>query len=211
MPARAGRCPHPTRKLEMRAQQREHCKADVSGVVHAVQQACGRIEIPEIKPDVTRIELHGGICPCCTRRFKAAPPAGLEPGSPFGANLRALVIYLRCRQAIPFERLAGMMSDMRKIYLFWSHNWRRKCSRWRNVRAVTSTSPAPKARKNHIWTPISLLLQGRLAIAGLSLGLIPGPADQNPWVHWRRPMDMMSQGWSMSLFQARQQWSRRSV
>lgn len=109
--------PNPTRRLEMRAQQCEHCKADVSGVVQAVQQAYDRIEIPEIKPDVTRIELHGGICPCCTRRFKAAPPAGLEPGSPFGANLRALVIYLRYRHAIPIERLARMMSDLLRLHI----------------------------------------------------------------------------------------------
>jgi ABC-type uncharacterized transport system substrate-binding protein len=26
------------------------------------------------------------------------------------------------------------------------------------------------------------------------LGLIPSPIDQNPWAHWRSPMDMMRQG-----------------
>ena len=36
-------------------------------------------------------------------------------------------------------------------------------------------------------------------------GLIPILIDQNPCVHWRSPMDMMRQGWSMSLFQASQQ------
>jgi hypothetical protein len=25
-------------------------------------------------------------------------------------------------------------------------------------------------------------------------GLIPSPIDQNPWAHWRSPMDMMRQG-----------------
>ena len=24
--------------------------------------------------------------------------------------------------------------------------------------------------------------------------LIPSPTDQNPWAHWRNPMDMMRQG-----------------
>src|SRR3954468_11411838 len=71
-----------------------------------------RIEIPEIVPDVTRVTLHGGVCPCCRRRFRAAPPAGLAPGSPFGPNLRAFVLYLRFAQAIPFERLARLMSDL---------------------------------------------------------------------------------------------------
>ena len=40
--------------------------------------------------------------------------------------------------------------------------------------------------------------------------LIPNPNDQNPWAHWRSPMDMMRQGWSTSLFHAAQQWSTRS-
>ena len=63
-------------------------------------------------PDVTRVTLYGGTCPCCARRFKATAPAGLEPGSPFGANLRAFVLYLRFAQAIPFARLARLMSDL---------------------------------------------------------------------------------------------------
>jgi transposase len=71
-----------------------------------------RIEIPEIKPEVTRVALLGGMCPCCARPFKAAPPAGLEPGSPFGPNLRAFAIYLRFTQAISFERLARLFSDL---------------------------------------------------------------------------------------------------
>src|SRR5262245_53884002 len=29
--------------------------------------------------------------------------------------------------------------------------------------------------------------------------VIPNPIDQNPWAHWRSPMDMMRQGWSTSL------------
>src|SRR4051794_14830894 len=41
--------------------------------------------------------------------------------------------------------------------------------------------------------------------------IIPTPADQNPLAQSRRPMDMIVQGRSMSLFQASQQWSTRSV
>src|SRR5258708_16933074 len=40
--------------------------------------------------------------------------------------------------------------------------------------------------------------------------LIPNPIDQNPWAHWRSPMDMMRQGWSTSLFHAGQQWATSS-
>jgi transposase len=75
-------------------------------------QSYDRIEIPDIRPEVTRVVLHGGVCPCCAKRFKAPPPAGLEPGSPFGPNLRAFVLYLRHGQAIPFERLARLLHDL---------------------------------------------------------------------------------------------------
>jgi transposase len=81
-------------------------------VAQVAVQSYDRIEIPEITPEVTRVTLHGGVCPCCARRFKAPPPAGLEPGSPFGPNLRAFVLYLRFGQAIPFERLERLMRDL---------------------------------------------------------------------------------------------------
>src|SRR5260370_12227656 len=71
-----------------------------------------RIELPEINPDVTRVALLGGMCPCCAKPFKAAPPAGLEPRPPFGANLRAFSIYLRFTQAISFERLSPLLSHL---------------------------------------------------------------------------------------------------
>ena len=29
--------------------------------------------------------------------------------------------------------------------------------------------------------------------------VIPNPIDQNPWAHWRSPMDMMRQGWSLDF------------
>jgi transposase len=104
--------PNPTRTREVMATHCQHCAADVSGAAQTAVQSYDRIEIAEIKPDVTRVTLHGGICPCCEKRFKAAPPQGFEPGSPFGPNLRAFAIYLRARHAVSFERLAQLMSDL---------------------------------------------------------------------------------------------------
>lgn len=104
--------PDPTTRRDVLAEHCPHCLTDVSGVAQAAVQAYDRIEIPEIVPDVTRVTLFGGTCPCCDKRFKAAPPAGLEPGSPFGPNLRAFVLYLRFGQAIPYQRLERLMSDL---------------------------------------------------------------------------------------------------
>ena len=104
--------PNPTSKREVLAATCKGCGADVSGVAQIVCEEYDRIEIPRIEPDVTRVSLHGGVCPCCCKRFKAEPPAGLEPGSPFGPNLRAFVIYLRSVQGIPLARLRDVMGDL---------------------------------------------------------------------------------------------------
>ena len=104
--------PNPTSKRAVLAASCNGCGADVSGVTQMVCEEYDRVEIPMIEPDVTRVSLHGGVCPCCSKRFKAAPPAGLERGSPFGPNLRAFVIYLRSVQGIPLARLRKVMADL---------------------------------------------------------------------------------------------------
>jgi len=104
--------PNPTRRRDILASVCGHCGADVSGSRQEPCEVYDRIDIPPIAPEVTRVSLHGGVCPCCARRFKAAAPAGLEPGSPFGPNLRALVIYLRFTQGVAFERLSRLMKDL---------------------------------------------------------------------------------------------------
>jgi transposase len=104
--------PNPTTRRDMMASSCQHCGAAVSGVPQMACEAYDHIEVPAIVPEVTRVTLHGGTCPCCAKTFKAAPPDAMEPGSPFGPNLRALVVYLRFTQGIAFERLARLMSDL---------------------------------------------------------------------------------------------------
>ena len=58
-----------------------------------------RIELPPVRPDVTRVRLFGGRCACCGERAMAPAPDGLEPGSPFGKSIEALVVYLHYAQA----------------------------------------------------------------------------------------------------------------
>jgi transposase len=50
--------------------------------------------------------------PAAPGASRPRPPAGLEPGSPYGPNLRAFVLYLRFTQGIGFERLSRLMGAM---------------------------------------------------------------------------------------------------
>jgi transposase len=104
--------PDPTRTRDILATSCQRCGADVSQTAQRPRESYDRIEIPEIKPDVTRVILHGGVCPCCAGRFKAEAPEGLEPGSPYGPNLRAFIVYLRFTQNVGFERLSALMRDL---------------------------------------------------------------------------------------------------
>jgi len=49
--------PNPTQRRDVAASQCQHCRADVSGVMQTPVHSYDRIEIPEIKPDVTRVAL----------------------------------------------------------------------------------------------------------------------------------------------------------
>ncbi len=62
-----------------------------------------------------------------------------------------------------------------------------------------------------LLTRHGLLVMRLITRARQEIRVIPACADQNPWAQSRRPIDMMSQGWSMSLLQASQQWSRMSL
>jgi transposase len=86
-----------------------HCASDVLGQ----KQACRhRYDHIDIAPVVTRIEVFGGRCAACGRRFRAAAPDGMAPGSPFGTRVRALLLYLHHSHHISFERLSRMMAEL---------------------------------------------------------------------------------------------------
>jgi len=88
------------------------CAAAFPAEQQTPQQVYDRIELPPIRPDVTRVRLFGGRCACCGARATAAAPSGLEPGSPFGQSITALVVYLHYAHAIGLERLTALMGEM---------------------------------------------------------------------------------------------------
>jgi len=104
--------PNPTTVREVHVDCCPHCRGDVAAVAQAPCASYDHIEIPPIRPEVTRVTLMGGTCPHCARAFKAAAPADMAPGSPFGPNLRALALHLRFSQGIGFDRLEGVFRDV---------------------------------------------------------------------------------------------------
>jgi transposase len=104
--------PSPDRVVDARLTACPKCEALFPDGSQTPQQIYDRIELPPIRPDVTRVQLFGGRCACCGERVTAAPPAGLEPGSPFGQSIAALVVYLHYTHAIGMERLVTVMDEI---------------------------------------------------------------------------------------------------
>ena len=103
---------HPDRIIEATLATCPHCDhalgaADITGV-----HAYDHIDLPPIRPIVTRINRHRGVCPCCRKPVSAAAPEGFEPGSPFGPGIAALIIHLHITQAVSFERLSRLMAEV---------------------------------------------------------------------------------------------------
>jgi len=104
--------PNPDRVVDAKLSACPQCQAVFPEAAQTPQQVYERIELPPIKPDVTQVRLFGGRCACCGERVRAAAPVGLEPGSPFGQSIAALVVYLHYAHAIGMERLATLMAEI---------------------------------------------------------------------------------------------------
>ena len=103
---------HPDRIVEVRALACPHCNHALAAADQPEFHAYDHVDLPPIRPVVTRIHRHRGICPCCRRGFSAPAPAGMVPGSPFGPGLAALILHLHVTQAIGFERLVRLMDEV---------------------------------------------------------------------------------------------------
>ena len=103
---------NPDRIVETLAEHCPHCEHALGPQDQPGYHAYDHIELPPIRPVVTRIHRHRGVCPNCRRGFSAAPPVGMSPGSPFGPDLTALILHLHVTQAIGFERLARLLDEV---------------------------------------------------------------------------------------------------
>ena len=104
--------PHPDRVVEAVAARCPHCRAAIAAAEQTPMQVYDKIELPPVRPIVTRVVLKGCRCRRCGGRVVAPAPSGLEPGSPFGRSIVALAIYLRYAHAIGYERLAALFGHL---------------------------------------------------------------------------------------------------
>jgi transposase len=89
-----------------------HCQAALDGADQTLAARYDKVDLPPVRPLVTRVERYTRRCRCCGGTTLAPVPAGLEPGTPFSRNIVALAIYLRVVHAISYRRLARLMLEL---------------------------------------------------------------------------------------------------
>jgi transposase len=78
-----------------------------------LHHAYDKVDIPPVKPVVTRVEIYYGGCPGCSHvTAPSGVPEGMEEGSPFSLNIVAMAMYLRFMHAISYERLVRLFRDL---------------------------------------------------------------------------------------------------
>ena len=103
-------CPDET--VIARAARCQYCQSALAEADQTLDARYDKIDLPTVKPVVTRVERYAGYCQCCGRKTLAAVPDGLEPGTPFSVNIVTLAMYLRFAHAVSYKRLSHLMLDL---------------------------------------------------------------------------------------------------
>jgi transposase len=89
-----------------------HCGTALQADNHVLHGRYDKIDLPPVRPVVTRVERYAGRCPCCGGVTVAPVPEGLEEGTPFGPGIIAAALYLRYVHAISYQRLTRLFWDL---------------------------------------------------------------------------------------------------
>ena len=88
------------------------CGKEIAESMQILMERYDKIDIPPIKPIVTRVERYGCKCEGCGQQQIADVPIGMESGSPFGDRIAALVTTMRYSHGISYNRMQKMMSEV---------------------------------------------------------------------------------------------------
>jgi transposase len=98
----------PDQRVVAKAAACAHCRAALGEADQRLHARYDKVELPPVRPVVTRVERCRGHCPCRGGTTLAPVPEGLEEGSPFGPSILAQALYLRFTHAISYRRLTRL-------------------------------------------------------------------------------------------------------
>ena len=103
---------HPDQIITAAVKSCTGCGTEIESSLQQLMQRYDKIDLPPIEPIVTRVERYGCTCPNCGEQQIASVPVGMEPGSPFGNRIAALVTTLRYGHGISYNRMQKLMGEV---------------------------------------------------------------------------------------------------
>ncbi|WP_373542515.1 IS66 family transposase [Chamaesiphon sp.] len=103
---------HPNQIITAKINSCQGCGTNLSSSLQQLIQRYDRIDIPPIQPVVTRVERYSCTCPECGQQQIAPVPVEMEPGSPFGPRIAALVTTMRYGHGISYSRMQQMLGEV---------------------------------------------------------------------------------------------------
>jgi transposase len=98
--------------VEMHWPHRCACGCDLAGQPVTRVERYQVFDLPEPRMVVTEHRVNVKICPACEAECKGAlPPEVSAAPAQYGPRVRALVVYLRVYQLLPYERLSALCRD----------------------------------------------------------------------------------------------------
>ncbi|WP_375462999.1 IS66 family transposase [uncultured Methylobacterium sp.] len=89
-----------------------HCHAALGEDDQLLQSRYDKIDLPPVRPVVTRVERYAGHCSCCGGTTLAPVPNGMDEGTPFSPRIVATALYLRFTHAISYQRLHRLFEPL---------------------------------------------------------------------------------------------------
>jgi transposase len=113
----------PDKTIIAKAKRCCHCAAELNDADHKLHSRHDKIEIPSIKPIVTRVERYAGHCQCCHGVTLAPVPEGLQEGSPFSPNILALALYHVVRHGRGTNVVTGVLNGHSQMLHAYEPLW----------------------------------------------------------------------------------------
>ncbi len=142
-----------------------HCGHRVLAARQSLQAVYDKIELPAVKPSVTRVEQYGGRCAGCGQLDVAPVPVGMEPGTPCGASVQRLATSLRDTHANSDERLSALLAQVvglrisegdlanlvQAVKVRLDHRVAELLTRLRRSRVICSDEPRARVNGQQQW------------------------------------------------------------
>lgn len=121
-----------------------HCQASLEQVEASGIEKRQVVDLPPLKVEVTEHQAEIKRCPQCGEESKASFPEGVTQPVQYGAEIKALAVYLNHYQMLPLERVSETFADV------WGHSLAEGTILEAGQRVAEQVTPINEAIKQHL-------------------------------------------------------------